>query len=57
MWKFKKGEVVLVKKTAHWGHVVGFIGDGHGNPRIKVELETGNWFAYTADELETEVDL
>lgn len=56
MWKYKKGEVVFVKASAYWGHVIGFAEGNDETPRIKVELETGQWFLYWPNELETEVD-
>ena len=57
MWKFKKGEVVRIKLTGYWGHVVGFATGDMKSARVIVELETGSRCACWPEELETEVDL
>lgn len=57
MWKFKKGEVIRVKLTGYWGHVVGFTTGDMKSARVIVELETGSRCACWPEELETEVDL
>ena len=57
MWKFKKGEVVRVKLTGYWGHVVGFARISSGETQVLVEFETGGRGGCFTEELETEVDL